>query len=298
MADFNEYWQKRVQEDDFRANVNQLAKEGLGQFLDMNIGEIVDDLSAGVEQADQKTMAEIGGQVYSALIINGTPIVKDLTEETNKAINERVGADALAAWREVVSQPVDLPPETVKAVVQQPAIKELFVNIIHDSIIGFNKKFNPLAGAMAVMGIDKQIREFLVPFMDEVTKLATDFMVDGKNKTMFQDFAAKVFDIVIAEKPAKYMGMPIENSSKLIATAVDKTLNDGTFQQESKESSLKLLAKIKEKYGSQSVRDYMKDNGIKDPTRDLTKWELDIAAKHLAKPAFASFIEKEIQKHG
>lgn len=295
MADFNNYWEKRVQDDAFRDSVNQLAKDAVNELIDLNIGEICDDLSAGIEQSNQKEANEFLAPVVRATLINGTPISKALIEEANKALNERMGEGALKAWREVVSQPIDLPPETVQAVVQQPAVKELFINIIHDAIIGFNKKVNPLAGAMGMLGIDKQIKDFLAPFMDQVTNMATEFMVDKKNTAMFQDFAGKVFDIAVSEKPAKYMNLPIEESSKLIADAVEATLNDETFQKDSKESGLNVLAKIKEKFGKQTIREYMNDNNIKDPTRDLTKWELDIACKRLGGPAFAAFMGREVE---
>ena len=292
-----EYFKKRVTEPEYRNRLNQFVKEAMQEILDWNIGEACDDLTAGVQQADQKSMAEFLGPLAKALIISGTPIIKSHIEEKNLSLQERFGSESLDAWRTAISQPVEIPRDTVKAIVQQPAVKELFVSIIHDSIIGFNKKVNPLAGAMAAFGMDKQIKDFIIPFMDSVTQIATDFMVDDNNKNMFQDFSAKIFDIVIAEKPADYMGMPIESNAEKFADAVSITIQDAKAQEDAKKSAIEIIAKVKAQFGARTVRQYLEDNKIKDPTRDLTEWEKDIICKHLAGNAFSSFMAEEIAKY-
>lgn len=293
MSNAVNYWENRVKEKNFRNNINQLVKDLYNEFIDLKIEEIADGLLEGVEKSDPASHNVFVSSLVNALIVDSTPIIKENIERRNLSINDVLSDDSLQSWRAVVTQPVDLPKETIQAVIEQDAVKELFINVIHDAIIGFNKKFNPLFGAVSALGLDKQIKEFLVPFMDSVTGMATEFMTDNKNKGMFQEFAGKIFDMVIKEKPEKYKELPIENTSSLIAEAVAKTITDSKAQDESKKLTISFIAKVKDKFGSKTIREYMNDNNITDPTRDLTDFELDIIVKRISGSAVSTFVVKE-----
>jgi len=100
---------------------------------------------------------------------------------------------------------MSLPKETVRQFLSQDAIQQLFISIITDSIISFNKKVNPLSGLTAALGMEKQIKNFLQPFMGNVINSSTDFVVSDKNKQLFTKMSVSLFDIVKKERAKPYL---------------------------------------------------------------------------------------------
>lgn len=77
-----------------------------------------------------------------------------------------------------LTEQVEVKPsrEFLYKIVEQDAIKELITNIIENSIIEFNKKLNPLFGAMQMTGMDKQIKNFINFFLPTLLPRMADFI--------------------------------------------------------------------------------------------------------------------------
>ncbi|MEM7179664.1 MAG: hypothetical protein AAF518_02045 [Spirochaetota bacterium] len=87
-----------------------------------------------------------------------------------------------------LAEEVELKPSQafIRKVVSQDAIKDLLSNIIESTIIEFNKKLNPLFGAMQMAGMDKQIKNFINLFLPTLLPKVAEFVYNttlnnGKN---------------------------------------------------------------------------------------------------------------------
>lgn len=219
-----------VQTEGFRERAEKYLVEMAVLIGDKKISEVVSKQLL-LDFLDQVKPEQINWELHNKNSRILADIVEKYLADKNEPIQEIISTDSQKAIEEVLAEPVELPKETVREFLQQEAIIQLFTNIIHDAIIGFNKKVNPLAGAMAAFGMEDQIRNFIQPFMPQVVENSAEFITADKNEQMFADLSAAVFDIVKDEKPKPYIesisASQKEKIDKLSLTlATDEVLRD------------------------------------------------------------------------
>lgn len=296
--DFNEFkeaYKKRALSPEFRKAGLETLEKLHNEILDKPIKEWLEIAS---EIAPERNGENEWRAALEAIIKDIRPRSQAIIVKNGRAIKDIFEGKSLAAWKKVVQRPVDLPPQTVHDIMNQKAIKELFINIIHDAIVGFNKKFNPLAGAMAAFGLEKQIKEFLVPFMDNAVKIGTDFVNNKANQPMFSDFAGKIFDIVIAQKPDILDSLMDKEREDEIWQAIHATAQDATFRKLAHEHVLDVINDMKKDAGDKSLRQWLAERKLSLPFSAPTEKELENIQKLLAESeACAEFMYRELGHH-
>lgn len=294
-TEFKEAYKKRALSAEFRKAGLETLEKLHNEILDKPIKEWLDIAS---EIAPERNGENEWRAALEAIIKDIRPRSQSIIVKNGRAIKDIFEAQSLAAWKKVVQRPVDLPPQTVHDIMNQKAIKELFINIIHDAIIGFNKKFNPLAGAMAAFGLEKQIKEFLVPFMDNAVKIGTDFVNNKANQPMFSEFAGKIFDIVIAQKPDILDSLMDKDREDEIWQAIHATAQDKTFRKLAHEHVLDVINDMKKDAGDKSLRQWLAERNLSIPFSAPTEKELENIQKLLAESeACAEFMYRELGYH-
>lgn len=288
---FADFWEKRTREDSFaedlRTNIHKLRDEILEEPLD----DLLDNISEEIDGIPDRN--EIPGliRVYHSL---NRKILEDIIS-VNRPLQNAMEQKTMDAMKKVVTRPVDFPEDAVREIVAQPAIKELFINIIHDAIIGFNKKFNPLFGAMAAVGMDKQIREFIVPFMDSVNNLAADFLTDKANQPMFTDLAGKIFEIVFEQKPEILSDIPFDEVHADIEEAAELLRHDPVFADAVREHKANVIRRIKEENKGKTIGQYLKDSNVE--IWQISDAQLKIAVEYLQKSqVFVDVLSEEYRR--
>lgn len=293
MADFKQHWQKRTQEKEFKDNLDQLLQDSIEQFLDLKTEDFIDFVEYEIRELDHGILGPLAENIFEGLTLDSTKDLLEYIEKQNHSIAENMQEDTLEKWRSVATYPVEVPHDTVHKIMNQKAVRELFTDIIHKSIVGFNKKFNPLAGATAIFGIDNQIREFIEPFMDTIVEVATEFVTSKDNQQLSQDFAGKVFDIIVHEKPDSLQGITTDEMHDTVAAAVKATLLDETSDKRTKDAAVEVLGSAKKRFAGTTLREMLKKQNISLPERRLTDREKDEFAEFAAGHAWATFLEKE-----
>jgi hypothetical protein len=293
--EFKEAYKKRALSPEFKKSGLETLKKLHDEILDKPIKEW---LEIAAEIAFERNGENEWRAALEAIIKDIRPRSQTIIVKNGRTIQDIFESKTLDAWRKVVKRPIDLPPETVHDIMNQKAIKELFINIIHDAIIGFNKKFNPLAGAMAAFGLEKQIKEFLVPFMDNAVKIGTDFVNNKANQPMFSDFAGKIFDIVIQQKPDILDALMDKEREDEIWQAIHITAQDKTFRKLAHEHVLDVLNDMKKDAGDKSLRQWLTERNLAIPFSPPTERELENIQKLLAESeACAQFMFTELSHY-
>jgi hypothetical protein len=233
-------------------------------------------------------------------------IVKDVRPRSQGIIvkNGRTGRDILEQgtidkWKKVAQYPIDIPADTVSQIMSQKAVKELFLNVVHDSITGFTKSIKlPLVGDLNKVVDEKMIKGFLTPFMDSITKIATDFVNNKSNQPMMSEFAGKILDIALDQKPEildALMNPELENE---IWQAIHATAKDKTFRKLSHQHLLDVIASMKKDAGDKSLKDWLAERKLAIPFSAPTDKELENMQKVLAESeACAKFMFTELSFH-
>lgn len=294
-AAFREAYKKRALSAEFRKSGLETLEKLHDEILDKPIKEWL-DMAAQI--APERNGENEWRTALEAIVKDIRPRSQRIIIQNGRTLKDVFESKSLDAWRKVAQRPVDLPPQTVHDIMNQKAVKELFINIVHDAIIGFNKKFNPLAGAMAAFGLEKQIKEFLVPFMDNAVRIGTDFVNNKANQPMFSDFAGKVFDIVVQQKPDILDSLMDAEREDEIWQAIHVTAQDKMFRKLAHEHALDVISDMKKDAGDKSLRQWLAERKLAVSFGAPTEKELENMQKLLAESeACAHFMFTELGHH-
>jgi len=233
-------------------------------------------------------------------------ITKDIRAKSQSIIvaNGRTGRDILEQntidmWKKVAQHPIDIPPETVREIMNQKAVKELFLNVVHDSITGFTKSIKlPIVGDLNKVVDDKMIKGFLTPFMGSIIGIATDFVNNKSNQPMMSEFAGQLLEIALDQKPEILNALVTPEIEDKTIAAIHATAADKTFRKRAHEHVLDVIAAMKKDAGDKSLRTWLKERDRGIPFSAPTDKELEHVQKVLAESeACARFMFAELTFH-
>lgn len=295
MADFHSYWKNRVFSAEFRSRIEELRKRAWQEFLDTPMVEILQVIAWQIEKLPvdtswHKALEQIGRDVHD--------MVSQRIKEANLSPQEVLEATTIALWRKFVARPVELDEKTVSTLVDAPAVRELFVTIIHDSIIEFNKKFNPFFGGLAALGIDKQIREFIIPFMGHISELAKNFILNPANRTKMAEFHEIAFDLIIRQKPDFFYNLSTQEANEVFIEALHNTFQDHELKKFVLDIFYKYKADVEAKHGQKSLGQYLSEYNIHPTVPELKEEELNFYLQKLAtSQTVIWFLEEEFTNY-
>lgn len=297
--DFNEFreaYKKRALSPEFRKHGIETMNKIHDEILDKPIKEWL-DIAADISP-DRNGESEWRHALEA--------IVKDIRAKSQRIIvkNGRTGRDILEQasideWKKVAQHPIDIPPETVREIMSQKAVKELFLNVVHDSIVGFTKSIKlPLVGDLNKVVDDKMIKGFLTPFMDSIVRIATDFVNNKSNQPMMSEFAGQILEIALDQKPSILDALMNEELENKIWVAIHTTAADKTFRKLAHEHVLDVIKEMKKDAGDKTLRIWLKERNRTIPFSQPTDKELEHMQKVLAESeACAHFMYTELSFH-
>lgn len=193
-----------------RAEISVAADEPLEAFLD---GAAVRDV---LTQADGLVWQE----VVAEMIAIATRRVRAELGARRESPWELLDDELAEVVEELLARDVALSADAedfVGRMMRRELIRDLLTDVVHTSIVSFNKKVNPLFGGFATSMLEGQIKGFIRLFMPLVQDQATSFLIDRRNQTAFSDFSRSFVRELLDE--------PIPNLISLVSaqTASDDT---------------------------------------------------------------------------
>lgn len=285
------YWDQRKETDEFRKNVKELYHGIIKDTLDQPFEWYLD---YGSHLLKKPAFPENWYTTGENARREWQPLIREELRKKNKALKEIMQEETIDSIKTHISHPANWDRETVEAVVKQNAVKDLLVTIINDAIISFNKKFNPFFGAVAALGLDKQIKEFIIPFMDSATDIATNFIIDPANSTKFSEMSKQIVDIIVRQKPEvllKFTKIPNDDDYAAMVKAAmrdEKTLGfiSEVYDEVSK--------KMKERKAGKTLGEVLKEHGFDGKWPDIDDTDLDFIIRWMNNsPALLKFFDQE-----
>ncbi|GEM_PF-3440288 len=299
--EFSQYWNKRTSQESFQENIPLLVRAFWNTLADYPVKEMTSFARGQFDtyyKNDFIHERKENWEKVSPLIME---IFLSFIRKEEKSFRERISDQTWEKWKEYSRKTIDIPPEFVQNIMKQPAIKELFTDVIHKAIIAFSKKINPFFNAVSGLGVEKQIRDFIIPFMDNVVEIATNFILSQENRNMFEDLNAVLLENLAVLKPQMMADVDISQWAEELGPLLEKTMTDEIFKASSRETFHSFLATVEEAVREKTLRDLLR-NGKNDVFKDmensvLTKEEIKIIAVYLRNPLVGEFMLKEFMEY-
>jgi hypothetical protein len=195
---------KHLSSKQFRANAKAFIYKYSKHISEKKAGDIIQKNQ--LENLIKKMTVEdfdVKFLVKQNRFIDG--IIKDKIKNSGIKLDDILADESQEKIKELLSEPYTLPQDLVRQFLKQDAIQQLFITIITDSIIGFNKKINPFSGLTTALGLETQIKNFLKPFMGQVLDSSAKFIMSKNNEVLFTKMSASMFDIIKKENLTPYL---------------------------------------------------------------------------------------------
>jgi hypothetical protein len=189
-----QYWTKRVASPSFRralaaaiaAELRALASRRVGEVID---AELVREL---IRQWDARIVErEVFAEVAIATNRRAARRLGARRESLLDLLDRQLVADleaAIDARLELGNRGRDF----IAALMEREFVRGLFTDVIFTALVSFQRRANPLFGALAVRALEDQIKAFIGLFMPMLQAQATAFAIDPANQRAVLDFARAV----------------------------------------------------------------------------------------------------------
>lgn len=289
--EIQQYVANRISAKGFKDDFLQMLRDLRDETGNVTVKEALDDISFLFEQR----RPELQKAIHS-IACDLSEIILDKVGSSGYSGNDVFNTFSKESLKAILLQPVEIPKETLEELIDQPVIRELFTTIIYSSIINFWKKINPLLGAVAAAAAEKQIRDFIQPFMPTVISMSVDFLTDEKNNDMMMELNGSVFDILMEQKADLLNHLPTENTGALIKEAGSTLIDDDLLYEKLVEQKNKVLTTIIEKHGSKTLAEVLAEHNFTLSELELTEKEYLLIEKAFLKTkALESFMTKELE---
>ncbi len=299
--EFSQYWDKRTTQESFQKNIPLLVRAFWNTLADYPIRDITSFARGQFDTYYKDGFIHERRENWEKVSPLIMEIFLSFIRKEEKSFRERISDQTWEKWKEYSKKTIDIPPEFIQNIMKQPAIKELFTDVIHKAIIAFSKKINPFFNAVSGLGVEKQIRDFIIPFMDNVVEIATNFILSQENRNMFEDLNAVLLENLAGLKPQIIAEVDLSQWTEELGPLLEKTMTDEIFKASSRETFHSFLNSVEEAVGDKTLRDLLR-NGDKDVFKDmenlvLAKEEIQILTAYLRNPSVGEFMLKEFMEY-
>lgn len=214
------YWQRRVASPAFRRRLAAVIADELRAMAAQRIGQVIDpDAVRELIAAWDERLADRDA-LTAAAIDAGRRTARRFTGRRD-SFADLLDPDLVAEIEATIDAGLEIGDrgrEFLTALMEREFIRGLFTDLIFTALVSFQRKANPLFGALAVRALEDQIKSFIGLFMPMLQAQAIAFAVDRANQRAVLDFARAVARQLLATPIGRYAGAATSSSGEALAT--------------------------------------------------------------------------------
>jgi hypothetical protein len=200
-AGFARRWTKRVRSPAFERALRALIADEVRAAARDRVKDVVDARRVRrlIERADPAVFDE---QVLTELVLEAGRVVRARLRAKKKPLRDLLDAELTEGIETLLAEPIVLTrraEDLVGQLMSTALVRDLFTDVVHTSIVSFNKRINPLFGGVTMAALEPQIKGFIRMFVPMLQKQAAGFVVGEQNRLVFADFTASVVRELLRE---------------------------------------------------------------------------------------------------
>ena len=202
-------WKQRLQSKAFKRTFTTVLTAEFKSLATLPVASVLD------AKLVRELIAQCGAHMMNREAV--ADLVVDINRRAGKRLNRRresllelldpalvADIDALLDEEVAVTESVE---DFIAALMRQEFIQRLFTDVVFTAIVSFNKRVNPLFGALAVQVLEEQIKGFIRLFMPMLQRQATAFAINPANQRMLLNFTRAIIRQLLNEPLSHYAAM-------------------------------------------------------------------------------------------
>jgi hypothetical protein len=286
------YWQKRFRSRDFRikltaslrGEIELLGKETIKNVVDARkVRKAIEEWDSGI--FDRRALAD--------LIIHVGRRSETRARKQRKSLFEALDPELVSGINSVLEADVALSENVEDLIAQtlrQEFVYNLFVEIIHTSIVSFNKRVNPLFGGLTSSMLEGQIKSFIRMFMPMIQEQAVAFAISKANQQIFLGFARSIVRLLLDVPVASFASMVSAQQRKQVENLIKQAVGDPKLDSIGRQVALSVWDDVYAKISKRRVGDLI--DAAKAGAK-LAGPLAEIITAGLARPAIVELVAEE-----
>jgi hypothetical protein len=292
LAPGKSYWQKRLRSREFRAKLTEsltreielLGKEPIKKVVDAGkVRKTIEEWDSGI--LDRKALVDliihIGRRSETGMRKQRKPLLEILDEDLVAGLNSVLDADIL------LSKKVE---DLIAQTLRQEFVRNLFVEVIHTSIMSFNKRVNPLFGGLTSSMLEGQIKNFIRMFMPMIQEQAVAFAVSKSNQRIFLDFTRSVVRLFLDVPLGSFASMVSAQQRKQVEKLIKQAVGNPQLESLGRQLAVSVWDDVYTKISNQKVGDLI---NVQAYGAWLAKTGADLVIAGLARPGIIDLVAAE-----
>lgn len=290
-------WARRVASPAFRRDLTVMVAGELHALGRLRVGEVIDPrlVREVIAHWDTRVVDRVAlAEVAVAANRRGARRLARRGETLAGLLDEALLDELDAA----VAAQLELTPRArafVAALMESEFISRLFTDLIYTALVSFQRKANPLFGALTVRALEEQIKGFIRLFMPMLQTQATAFAVDPANQRAVIDFARAVVRQLLEQPIGRYAGLASGRGAGSLETLLRRAADNQALAALGRRAALAiwddLFAAVKDRRIARLVR-------IDEHAEWLAARVVDALLPLLQRDGVVAFVAAELDRVG
>jgi len=199
------YWTKRVRSPQFKRSLRKVIAAGLRDLAKRRVHDVVD--VAAVRRSIQNwDFAGIDRDVVADFLVAAERHFTERLKRDRRSLLTILGPELAPDVEALLTEDGHLPPfvdDFVAGMIEQEFVRKLLTDLIFTAIAAFNRKVNPIFGAVTTHMLEDQIKGFIRLFMPTLQRQAVAFATSSTNQRLVLEFS-RAFVRQLLEEPVSH----------------------------------------------------------------------------------------------
>jgi hypothetical protein len=287
------YWQKRLRSREFRARLTEslrreielLAKQPIKNVVDARrVRQAIEDWDSAI--LDRKALADliihVGRRSETRMRKQRKSLLEVLDPTLVSGINSVLDADLALS---------DNIEDLIAQTLRQEFVHNLFVEIIHTSILSFNKRVNPLFAGLTSSMLEGQIKSFIRMFMPMIQEQAVAFATGKANQRIFLQFARSIVRLLLDVPLASFASMASAQQRKQVEKLIKQSVGNETLEALGRQLAVSVWDDLYPQISKHRVGDFLDVEKHGAPLADRIA---DVVVAGLTRPGIIELVGEEV----
>jgi hypothetical protein len=287
------YWQKRFRSREFRRRLTEslrceielLGKETIENVVDeRQVRRVIEEWDSAI--LDRKAVVD--------LIIHVARRSETRMRKQRKSLLEVLDTDLVSSIHAILEAEVALSEnveDLIAETLRQEFVHNLFVEIIHTSIVSFNKRVNPLFGGLTSSMLEGQIKSFIRMFMPMIQEQAVAFAISESNQRVFLDFSRSIVRLLLDVPLASFASMVSAQQRKQVEKLIRQSVGNEQLESLGRQFAVSLWDDVYAKISNCKVGDLV---NVEKYGAQLADRCADLVLAGLTRPGIIELVAEEV----
>lgn len=291
----HDYWRKRIRSAQFRRGLRRAVGAELRDLAPRRVADLVD--ATAVRRAlRQLELGRIDREVLGDFLIAMERHFTLRLRRDRRSLFAVLGPELAPDVEALLAADGHLPPfadDLVAGMLDQELVNKLLTDLVFTAIGAFNRRVNPIFGAVTTHMLEDQIKGFIRLFMPTLQRQAVAFATSRTNQRLLVEFSRAFVRQLFEQPVAAYADLPSPTQRRRAEALLRKALRTKKADAALRQAALDAWDNLYRNVAQRTVAELIDVTRYAEALTDLAVTSLQ---RLLDRDELASFLAAELHR--